>query len=163
MSGHRFEGRIARRAAQCDALGAGLGRGARFACTLNGASLPRFADLAAVPRWLLLQRAQQERVARVAGLMRHRAAIDRELSGPRLALLADAVGEDLIDAVSAAAQFGSPTNDGALPRPDRIVADGWEMLRRGLPAMLAGEYPEACGDEPARALSERAFDLAMAQ
>ncbi len=154
--------RLTRRAAQRDALGVSDSRGARFAQVCSGYAGPTFADLAAVPRWLMLPPDQQIRVARAAGLMRHRAAIDRELSGPRLAMLAEAMGEDLLDAVCASDAADLPDDGAPLPRPDLILVEGWATLHAGLPVIFAARFPDACGDAAARAASERAVDLVLA-
>jgi hypothetical protein len=154
--------RLTRRAAQQAALGVSDSRGARFAQICSGFAGPTFADLAAVPRWLMLPPDQQERVAKVAGLLRHRAAIDRELSGPRLAILAEAVGEDLLDAVCASNAPDAPETDASLPRPDHLVAEGWAIMHKGLPTVFATRFPDARGDDAARAASERAVDVVMA-
>ena len=49
-----------------------------------------------------------------------------------------------------------------LPRPDLIVAQGWDVMQRGLPAVFAVRFPDARGDTEARAMSERAVDLVLA-
>ena len=151
--------RLARRAAQHEALGISDTRGARFAQAWSGRKGPDFADMAAVPRWLMLTPDQQEKVAQTVGLIRHRAAINRELSGPRLAMLADAVGEDLLDAVCAGDGVDELSNDAPLPRPDLMIAEGWDVMRRGLPTVFVARFPDAKGDPVARALSEQAVDL----
>jgi hypothetical protein len=153
--------RIAKRAAQRAAVGVVNTRGARFAARWSGHASPQFDDMVAVPRWLMLSSDQQEQVAKAAGLMLHRAAIDAELSGPRLAMLAEVFGEELLDAVCAeTAPKGNPVN-GILPRPDLILADGWALLHQGLPAIFATRFPEAIGDPVARAKSQAAVDLVL--
>ena len=151
--------RIARRAAQHEALGVSDTRGVRFAQVWSGSKGPDFADMAAVPRWLMLTPDQQEKVAQAVGLIRHRAAINRELSGPRLAMLADAVGEDLLDSVCGGEGGEDQPSDAPLPRPDLMIAEGWDVMRRGLPTVFVARFPDAEGDPVARALSEQAFDL----
>jgi hypothetical protein len=154
--------RIARRAAQRDALGVSDTRGSRFARRHSDEAVPDFADMAAVPRWVMLPGDQQVRVAHAIGLMQHRTAIDRELSGPRLAMLAEAVGEDLLDAVCAAEANDSRASDAPLPRPDMIAALGWETMHRGLPTLFATRFHGASGDASARAISENAVNLVLA-
>ncbi len=153
--------RTARRAAQLAALSITDTRGARFARASAAVKGPDFADMAAVPRWMLLSDAQQHRVAQAVGVIRHHAAIMRELSGPRLSLLAAAVGEDLLDAVCA----GTPLDDGAdhalLPRPDQIVGEGWDVMQRGLPTLLAERFANAQGDAQAHNTAERAVDMVL--
>lgn len=154
--------RIARRAAQCKALGLIDTRGARFAQRWSGYTGPGFADMSAVPRWLMLPPDVQLQIAKAAGLERHRKAIDNELSGPKLAMLAEAVGEGLLDAVCASHAPASPASYAPLPRPDLIIAAGWAQLHAGLPPIFAARFPDADGDPAARAASERAVDLVLA-
>ena len=154
--------RFARRAAQHEAIGISDTRGARFAQLWSGSKGPDFADMAAVPRWLMLAPDQQEKVAQAVGLIRHRATINRELSGPRLAILADAVGEDLLDAVCAGEAGDEQPSDTPLPRPDLMIAEGWDVMRRGLPIIFSARFPDAKGDQVARALSEQAVGLVLA-
>jgi hypothetical protein len=150
--------RTARRAAQLNALGVVDTRGTRFANRLAGAEGPTLADLAAVPRWLMLAEDQQARVAMAAGLLRHKSAIQNELSGQKLAALADVVGEDLLDAVSALPTVVDSAPN-MLPRPEDLVAKGWLTLHRGLPAPFASRFPDAANDADARVIAEAAFDL----
>lgn len=154
--------RLIRRVAQRDALAVSDSRGARFAQKWSGYAGPTFADMAAVPRWLMLSPCAQTRVAQAAGLIRHRVAINRELSGPRLTMLAEAVGEDLLDAVCASDADDCAANDAPLPRPDLIIDEGWAILHSGLPPIFATRFPDARGDRAARAASERAVDVVMA-
>ncbi len=119
--------------------------------------------MAAVPRWLMLPPDAQTRIAHAAGLLRHRAAIDRELSGPRLTMLAEAVGEDLLDAVCASDAADTPDDNTPLPRPDLILAEGWTILHHGLPKIFAALFPDARGDAAAHAASERAVDMVAAR
>ena len=150
--------RIARRAAQFDALGICDTRGARFARIMSGTPGPTLADLAAVPRWLMLDPDAQARVAKVAGLLLHRSALINELSGARLAVLADAIGEDLIDAVCAMPTAAPPAT-ASLARPDQIIADGWRALHRGLPRPLARRFPDGANDADARILAATACEI----
>jgi hypothetical protein len=137
-------------------------RGARFAQRRSGYPGPEFADLCAVPRWLMFPPNVQEQVAKAAGLLRNRAAIDSELSGPRLAMVAQALGEDLLDAVCASEAPEGSVCLTPLPRPDLIIADGWAQLHAGLPAVFEVRFPDARGDLMAREVSERAVDLVLA-
>lgn len=154
--------RKTRRAAQRGALAINDSRGIRFAQKRTGNAGPSFSDMAAVPRWLMLPPDQQERVAKTAGLIRYRSAIDRELSGSRLAMLAEAVGEDLLDAVCADDVAGDALDESPLPRPDHLITEGWRILHRGLPIVFAPRFAEAIGDAAARTASERAVDLVVA-
>jgi hypothetical protein len=150
--------RTARRAAQLDALGMADTRGGRFINRMAGVAGPNFADLAAVPRWLMLADDAQVPVAMAAGLLRHKGALNRELSGKKLAALAEVVGEDLFDAV-AALPVDEADKSNALPTPETLAADGWSILHRGLPAPFATRFPNAANDTDARTLAETAFDL----
>jgi hypothetical protein len=158
------EARRALRRARYDALDTAIGnsRSARFVRRANRQAEPSFTDMAMVPDWLMLPPLRQDRVARLAGLVQHRAAIDHELSGPRLAMLAAAVGEDLFDAACAADLAVAPANLAALPRPDVLIADGWATLRAGLPPVFAAAHDGACGDGDARALTEAAMHIEQA-
>lgn len=152
--------RVARRAAQLAALGLQDTRGQRFASALEGAKKPSFADLAAVPRWLMLPPEGQAKVAVVAALIEHRTALANELSGSKLAAIADMVGEDILDAVFAIEADSDDCINSALPRPDQIEAAGWDILHRGLPLALSHRFPAAANDASSRLRAETAFDLA---
>ncbi len=156
------EARRVRRRARYAALAAagGEGRGGRFALRRAGGETARFADLFHVPDWLMLDNGGQERVARLAGLIKYRTAIDRELSGPRLAMVAEAVGEDVFDAACAAELPRAADDVTELPRPDALVADGWNVLRSGLPPVFADMHPGARGDQDARMLTQAAMRIA---
>ncbi|MGK6318102.1 hypothetical protein [Sphingomonas sp. DT-204] len=134
-------------------------RGARFARRLSGTEGPRFADLAKVPDWLTEPPERQERIACLAALLRHRRAIDTELSGPRLAMLAATVGEDLLDA-ACEMPLSPPLDDAPLPTPDQLVAEGRRLLHAGLPGPFADRFPGARDDAQARALTMSAESIA---
>jgi hypothetical protein len=150
--------RTARRAAQLDALGVADTRGSRFANRMAGVANPTFTDLAAVARWLMLPSDEQARVAMAAGLLQHKNALDRELSGQKLAALADVIGEDLVDAVAALPSEESVETN-SLPPPETLVAEGWSILHRGLPDPFVTRFPQAANDADARARAETAFEL----
>jgi hypothetical protein len=150
--------RTARRAAQLEALGVADTRGSRLANRMAGIAGPTFADLAAVPRWLMLVPEDQARVAMTVGLLLHKAALDRELSGQKLAALADVFGEDLVDAVASLPSVESSETN-SMPPPETLVDEGWSILHRGLPAPFAARFPNAANDAEARMLAEAAFDL----
>ncbi len=137
----------------------GQGRGARFARRASGLPAVRFGDLPKLPDWLDASEEQRKRIAAVAGLLRHRRAIDAELSGPRLAALAAAVGEPLFDAVCEAEV---PEMAGAekLPPPERVLAAGEQLLEAALPLALANRFPGARDDAAARYLLAQAHALA---
>ncbi|WP_157084655.1 hypothetical protein [Sphingomonas pituitosa] len=133
----------------------GQGRGARFARRASGQPGVRFGDLAKLPDWLDATDEQRARIAAAAGLLRHRRAIDAELSGLRLAALAGAVGEPLFDAVCEAE---APEGIGPekLPPPQRVLAAGTQLLEAALPLALQDRFPGARDDAVARDLLARA-------
>lgn len=137
----------------------GQGRGARFARRASGQPAMGFGDLAKLPDWLDAPDGQRARIAAAAGLLRHRRAIDAELSGPRLAALAAAVGEPLFDAVCEAEV---PEMAGAekLPPPERVLAAGAQLLEAALPLALQDRFPGARDDAVARDLLARAHAIA---
>lgn len=137
----------------------GDGRGARFARRCAGAAGPRFADIAHIPAWLTAPPEQRERTARLVALLRYRPAIDAELSGTRLAMLAEAIGEDLLDA-ACEAPLPADADDAPLPSPDRLAEEGWALLHAALPTPLAGHFPGARDDPHARALVAQAAAIA---
>ncbi|MBO9623390.1 MAG: hypothetical protein J7500_11835 [Sphingomonas sp.] len=135
-------------------------RGERFARRVAGEAGPSFADLAKLPDWLWAGPEQRRRIAALAALLKYRAAIDAELSGPRLARLAETVGEDLLDAACAA----EPPEESAttLPPPEQLLAAGESLLEAGLPACLAPCFPGARDEPRARALAAQASAIAEA-
>jgi hypothetical protein len=134
-------------------------RGQRFARRMSGTAGPRFADIANIPEWLSAEPAAQDRIALLAALLRHRRAIDAELSGPRLAMLAEAVGEDLLD-LACDSDVPGDIDDAPLPPPERLLAEGRALLEAGLPRPLSGRYPGARDDPAARAIAGRATAIA---
>jgi hypothetical protein len=136
-------------------------RGARFARRIQDTTPPRFSDLAKVPEWLDEPPETRARIAALAVLLRHRAALNAELSGPRLAMIADAIGEDLLDAACEAPVPG-PGSAGPLPPPDRIVTEGEKLLEVGLPLPFAAGFPRARDDAAARRLTDQAHAIAKA-
>jgi hypothetical protein len=150
--------RTARRGIRLEALGAPDTRGSRFANRIAGVHSPCFNDLAAVPRWLMLPADLQARVALAAALLRHKSVLDRELSGQKLAALADVTGEDLFDTVmTSSSEPGASA--GALPRPEDLADEGWAILHRSLPLPFATRFPGCANDDEARVVAEKAFDL----
>lgn len=135
------------------------GRGARFTRRASGQPAVQFGDLAKLPDWLDASEEQRARIAAAAGLLRHRRAIDAELSGPRLATLAAAVGEPLFDALCDA---DVPEIVGAemLPPPERVLAMGTHLLEAALPLALQDRFPGARDDAIARDLLARAHIIA---
>ncbi|MFA6118025.1 MAG: hypothetical protein WC729_28830 [Sphingomonas sp.] len=140
---------------------AGDGRGARFARRRAGKPGPRFADIAKVPDWLSAEPGEQHRIAILAALLRYRRAIDAELSGARLAALAAAVGEDLLDA-ACEAPAPDRVNNLPLPQPERLHAEGRALLHAALPLPFAQRFPDALDDPQARDLAARASRIVAA-
>jgi hypothetical protein len=136
-------------------------RGARFARRIGGTAPPRFSDLAKVPEWLDEPPETRTRIAALAVLLRHHAALNGELSGPRLAMIAEAIGEDLLDAACEAPVQGQG-GAGPLPPPDRIVAEGEKLLEAGLPLPFAAGFSRARDDAAARRLTDQAHAIAKA-
>jgi hypothetical protein len=136
------------------------GRGRRFARRLARQPGPDFADLAKLPGWLSASPEERRRVAALAGLLRHRAAIDAELSGPRLAMIAETLGEALLDAACEAEMPAGLSPPAPLPPPERLVAEGEALLEAGLPACFAARFPGARDDAEARAIVARASAIA---
>jgi hypothetical protein len=137
------------------------GRGARFARRMGGVPAPRFSDMAHVPDWLDEPPEVRTRIAALATLLKHRAALDGELSGPRLAMIAATVGEDLLDAACEAPAFFNGSAR-PLPRPERIVSEGEKLLETGLPLPFAAGFPGARDDAAARQFTEQAYAIAKA-
>ncbi|GAA0745340.1 hypothetical protein CA233_20865 [Sphingomonas sp. ABOLD] len=137
----------------------GQGRGARFARRASGQPPVSFGDLAKLPDWLDAPEAQRARIAAAAGLLRLRRAIDTELSGPRLAALAAAVGEPLFDAVCEA-EVPEIVSAEKLPSPERVLAVGTQLLEAALPLALQDQFPGARDDAAARGLLARAHAIA---
>ncbi len=137
-----------------------VGRGARFARRLAGECGPGFADIAKLPDWLGAPAEVRERVAALAIVLRHRGAIDAELSGPRLAMIAEAIGEDLLDAACDATLPAKLASDAPLPPPERLRAEGEAVLQAALPSCLAPQFPGARDDAAAREIVVQASAIA---
>lgn len=136
------------------------GRGARFARRRANQPGPVYSDLAKMPDWLEGAEAGRHRLAALAGLLHYRRAIDAELSGPKLATIAAALGEDLLDAAcDADFDQDGPTT---LPPPERILAEGRDLLEAALPVSLASAFPGARDDARARSLVMQAHALERA-
>lgn len=137
--------RVARRQARLAALmqKRPSGRGQRFARRSAGEIPACLGDLTELPDWTLLPSDKQARVARIAGLMLHRAAIDSELSGARLSALASALDEDVFDAACAAEVAPDFSGASELPTAKEVVERGWAALHGSLPDSLGGGKAEA--------------------
>ncbi|MBB5710901.1 hypothetical protein [Sphingomonas xinjiangensis] len=136
------------------------GRGARFGARASGNAAPRYDDLAKLPDWLNQPMEKREQVAALAALLRYRRAIDAELSGPRLAQIAAAVGEALFDAACEVPAWREGPQ--TLPPPDRLIADGRALMVAALPHSLSDRFSGARDDASARAIVVRAQHIAEA-
>ncbi|WP_158266275.1 hypothetical protein [Allosphingosinicella deserti] len=137
-----------------------VGRGARFGRRIGTQPGPSYGDLAKIPDWLSEPEARRQRIAALAGLLRYRRAIDAELSGPKLATIAELLGEDLFDAAcDADADADGPAS---LPPPERILDEGRGLLEAALPRSLAAAFPGARDDDQARRLVLRAHAIERA-
>lgn len=127
------------------------GRAARFAARLKGLPEPTFADLMRRANLEKAAQANRELVAQVLVLLNARHAIDAELSGRRLSVLAARIGEDLFDRVCECdlpdALLQSARHD--LPRPDMLTAEGDALM-------------EAAGQDP-RLSNLAAIAIALVQ
>ena len=107
-----------------------LSRAERFAKRLRGEKLPVFRELASPPGWQGCEGAARRTLAAIMALLAARPAIDGELSGPRLAELAAAVGEDRFDRLCDidAALLALPDTPMSLPSPRDLARRGEELL-----------------------------------
>jgi hypothetical protein len=114
-----------------------------------------FADIAALPEWLSWSQNDRDKLALAAAILYHRPAIDRELSGTKLAALADAVGHSFFGHLCSE-ECGENFKIGFLsdqfPRPEDLPAIGERMLGSSLPKAFSQTFPAAIGDEQARKL-----------
>ncbi len=149
--------------ARCAAMArlVAMPRGARFARRCAGRSPARFDTTVQLPDWLLADGAMQERVAILAALLHHRRAIDAELSGPRLARLAQAAGEPLFDA-ACEVEVGFRGGPAVLPAPDTLVVSGRSLMEAALPSCLRDRFAGARDDARARQIVATAWHIAKA-
>jgi hypothetical protein len=122
---------------------------------------PDFATLVALPDWIALTAEEQTRMAKAVAILLHRLAIDRELSGHKLAALSDAVGETLFDELRDCPLPANITATGLdrLPRPEDLETIGREQMIAAIPSALALMFPGAAGDIQASALCAIAAQL----
>lgn len=78
-----------------------VGRGDRYARRYRSQPVEAFGQQRRTRDWRLAALSHPAQWPIAVGLLRLRARIDAELSGQRLAALAEAVGEDLFDAICA--------------------------------------------------------------
>ncbi len=118
-------------------------RSARFRARLSGKNQPEnidFAAIAAIPDWWLTDDNTRILIGKAAVILQHRRAIDQELSGVRLAALAQHIGEELFEALCDADLPDSITgNDAHLPRPEDLIHLAHAMLQAALPPQLTPE------------------------
>jgi hypothetical protein len=138
------------------------GRSRRYLEQRSESARVEFGSVAAVPAWMLFDEAAKRAIAMSVTLLAHRAAIDRELSGKRLGVLADAVGHDRMEALcdtmlpAMVDPFGRYA---LLPRPEDLEKLGIELLEAALPLALKDRYPLAADDTQARLLVDCATQI----
>jgi hypothetical protein len=122
---------------------------------------PDFSALVALPDWVALPDADQTHMAQAVAVLLHRSAIDRELSGHKLAALSDAVGEALFDELCDCPLPATINAIGSdrLPRPEDLESIGREHMLRAIPFALASRFPGAAGDGHASVLCTIAAQL----
>ncbi len=100
------------------------------------ASVPDFASVAALPDWILASEEEQVRIGLSAAILKERQAIERELSGGRLACIAALVGTDLFERLCDSTLPDSVDGSGSsrLPRPEDFIASGTTLRRAAMPA-----------------------------
>lgn len=120
------------------------GRAARFREQLSDSPAKTlrldFASVATLPDWILASEAEQVRVGLSAAILKERQAIERELSGGRLASIAALVGADLFERLCDAILPEGLVNPGSgrLPRPEDFATIGAGLRRAALPTSLRG-------------------------
>jgi hypothetical protein len=140
------------------------GRGARMLARKNGDALPQFANLAALPHWVLLDAPRQRTVALTVAALHYRTHIDQEISGAKLGAIANEMGEALFDKVCLAALPDNDfraQDDGLLPRPDQMEDHGLTIMTKALPQEMESQWPGAQGASEWRPLIDSAYELAM--
>jgi hypothetical protein len=118
-------------------------RAARFKQSLAAAdgqahSLLDFDTVAALPDWALFDDTRQIMVGLGAAILDERGAIDRELSGDRLAAIAALVGADIFERLCDLPLPNSISVNpkGHLPRPEDFATIGANLRRWAMPAAL---------------------------
>jgi hypothetical protein len=120
-----------------------------------------FDTLAALPDWALFDDARQIMVGLGAAILDERGAIDRELSGERLAAIAALVGDDIFDRLC---DWPLPNSisvnaTGHLPRPEDFSTIGANLRRWAMPASLRKEAISNADAERARLLCHLSANL----
>lgn len=113
---------------------------------------PDFAEVAALPDWVLWDQNDRNRLAKAVATLCHRPAIDQELSGAKLGALAETVGEQLFEALChdrVALDTENPYWSQELPRPEDLQVFGERLMHAALPKFCADRYPGADDDADA--------------
>ncbi|MEM7689431.1 MAG: hypothetical protein AAF291_10455 [Pseudomonadota bacterium] len=105
-------------------------RAMRFGRRLAGEREPTFADLVRQRKTAQAADKDGERLAMVLALLHAKPALDRALDGARLARLADAIGEDALDAVRNLDTAVLPQEAlvATLPQASELRATGQRLL-----------------------------------
>jgi hypothetical protein len=122
----------------------------------------RFADIAQLPEWISWSDEEQGLLAKSVAILQHIRAIDQELSGVRLAAIAQTVGDDIFDQLCNSAHTIADDNDQwptRLPRPEDLTKIGMDILFSGLPIQLSSRFPAANDNAQAAALSKLAAGI----
>ncbi len=142
------------------------GRAARFRSRQAGTAMePDFLCVAALPDWALADGKRQEIVGLGAAILEERGAIERELSGGRLAAIAALVGSELFERLCEAPLGQAPLGEagngagGRLPRPEDFIAKGEFLRRCAMPAALRGSECSESDAARARHLCKLAASL----
>jgi hypothetical protein len=130
IRGHRFGSRAARfRDRQRDRL--------EPSSVATPTVEPDFSAVAALPDWALLDDAAQTKIGLAAAILQARGAIDRELSGERLAAIAAVVGDALFEQLCDCELPDAWSGNGSrLPRPEDLPAIGAGLCHRAMPRGL---------------------------
>jgi hypothetical protein len=122
----------------------------------------RFADISQLPEWVSWSDDEQGLLAKSAAILQHIRAIDQELSGVRLAAIAQTVGDDIFDQLCTEAytilddSYQWPTR---LPRPEDLTKIGMDILYSSLPTILSHRFPGAEGNAQATVLTNLAAGI----
>lgn len=142
------------------------GRAARFRHRVGTSAAgqghdPDLATIVKIPDWAVAPTAVQNKLAEAIAVLNHRSAIDQELSGTKLAALAEAVGAELFDQLYECAMPDRmpPAGASELPRPEDLVSIGQNYMERALPCELSGRFTNAANDPQAQALCAAAYAL----
>ncbi len=137
-------------------------RAARFRKT-SGEPAPEIdlADLTALPDWILLDDDAQVQVGLAAAILDARGAIDRELSGARLAAIAELVGDGCFERLC---ELPLPDNARSeapmrLPRPEDLAETGRRLRLAALPGVPIDTGVAMIDPAKARALCDLAAKL----